>query len=101
MELIFKLALVAVAAWVIWRCLQPRSVFEVRVNAGTAKAVYGTVTLAFLGEIREVCTRHQVPSGAVRGILNGSRVSLRFSPTIPPAGQQQLRNWWAMSGWSG
>jgi hypothetical protein len=25
---------------------------------------------------------------------------LAFSGEIPPAGQQQLRNWWANSGWS-
>ena len=38
--------------------------------------------------------------GVVRGVVKGRRITLAFQGEIPAACQQQLRNLWAISGWS-
>jgi hypothetical protein len=99
-DLLVKLVVVALAAWGFWAALRPRCAFVVRVTGGLPKAVKGAVTPAFLGQVRQVCGEHGVTSGAVRGVVRGRRISLAFGGGIPPAAQQQLRNWWAIAGWS-
>src|SRR4051812_25246225 len=95
--LVLTLTLVAV---VVWFAAGPgRSVFVVKVIDGEPRTTRGTVTAGFLAAVREACERHGVRSGTVRGMPKGRRISLRFS-AFPPAGQQQLRNWWATSGWN-
>jgi hypothetical protein len=58
------------------------------------------VTQAFLAQIGETCGRHGVRHGVVRGVVKGRRIALAFSQAMPSACQQQLRNLWALSGWS-
>ena len=93
------LAVVAVAAGLVWLAQRPPCTFVVRVAAGGPRAVRGTVTAAFLAAVREVCARHGVTWAEVRGEPRGQRIALVFSRSLPPAARQQLRNWWAMSGW--
>jgi hypothetical protein len=100
MELLFKLVVVALLAWGLWLAAQPRCAFVVRVAAGVPRAVKGVVTPAFLEQVRQVYSEHGVRSGTVRGLIRGRRIALGFAGKIPPGGQQQLRNWWALSGWS-
>jgi hypothetical protein len=97
LELLFKLAFVGVLAWVVWRAVQPRSTFAVRIVDGAPMKVKGAVTCAFLEQIREVCTAHAVRRGKICGIIRGGRISLSFSRGIPASAQQQLRNLWAIS----
>ena len=100
MDLLGKIAVVAIAIWVLWLALQPRYAFVVRIAAGLPTTTKGTVTRAFLQQVGEVCGQHGVRRGTVWGIIRAGRISLVFSNSIPPRGQQQLRNWWALSGWS-
>jgi hypothetical protein len=100
MELLVKLVFVASLAWAFWLALQPRSLFVVRLADGVVTATKGVVTGAFLEQVQEVCGRHAVQRCTVRGVVRGGRISLQFSSGLPLAGQQQLRNWWAISGWS-
>ncbi len=83
-----------------WFALQQRRAFVIQIEHGIPKAVWGKATAAFLEQVREVCERHGVRHGSVRGLIRGRRITLGFSTSIPPAGQQQLRNWWANWGWS-
>jgi hypothetical protein len=41
-----------------------------------------------------------VSHGLVRGVVKGRRITLAFTRGMPPPCQQQLRNLWALSGWS-
>jgi hypothetical protein len=100
MDLIAKLLIVAFFVWALWLFLRPRSLFVVSIAQGAPKATRGVVTRAFLEVIRDVCARFDVQNGVIRGEQRAERVALAFSRTIPPSAQQQLRNWWALSGWS-
>jgi hypothetical protein len=97
---VIRVAIVAFAIVVVWALLRPRTKFVVRVADGKATAVSGTVSAPFIAEVRETCDRHGVRSATVRGTARGPRIALEFSRDIPAAGRQQLRNWWANSGWS-
>jgi hypothetical protein len=99
-ELLPKLVLVAFLAWVVWAVSRPRNAFVVRIADGVPRAVHGRVTAAFLERVREVCGEFGWRGGTVRGVVRGRRISLEFSGHIPEQGRQQLRNWWAVSGWS-
>ena len=92
----FVLALVGVVAWY---ALQPRCAFVVTVMGGIPRATSGTVTAAFLDRVRELCAEHGVAQATIRGVIRGTHIALAFSGKFPPAAQQQLRNWWALSGW--
>jgi hypothetical protein len=99
-ELGAKLIVVGLTAWMIWLVFRPLCAFVVRFADGEARLKKGVATRACLEQIREICSRHGVHHGAVRGIVRGRRISLEFSRSIPASGQQQLRNWWALSGWA-
>jgi hypothetical protein len=101
LELVVKLAVLVFAAWAFWVALRPRRAFVVRVDGGVPRPVKGTVTAAFLDQVRQVCAEQGASSGTVSGLVRGRRISLAFSGGIPPAARQRLRNWWAISGWPG
>jgi hypothetical protein len=92
--------LLAAVGGAIWAATRPRSAFLVRLVDGSPRAVRGKVTAAFLAEIRDVCRRHCVNSGAIRGVMRNGRIALSFSGPFPPGCQQQLRNTWVAQGWS-
>ncbi|HSQ57679.1 MAG TPA: DUF3634 family protein [Gemmata sp.] len=92
-------AAIAVLAW--WLLARPPAVFVVRVRDGIPAAAGGKVTDAFLAMVAEVFAEFRLASGEIRGVPRGNRIALWFSPEIPPAACQRLRNWWGMSGWSG
>lgn len=94
------LTAVAFALYCLFRAARPGAVFAVRVVNGEPHAVAGTATAAFLQRVCEVAAEHRVASGWVSGVPRGGRISLTFSHHFPPAARQQLRNWWAASGWS-
>jgi hypothetical protein len=96
----FQLGLTVLVLWAIWTALRPRSIFVVRIKKGVPRVVTGTVTRAFVHQIGETCGRHGVSHGVVRGVVKGRTIALAFAGGIPPSCQQQLRNIWALSGWS-
>ena len=67
---------------------------------GKLTADEGTVTPAFLTRVREVAAANGVSRGVVSGFAHGEFIRLRFSKDVPEPARQQLRNWWASSGWS-
>jgi hypothetical protein len=89
----------ALVIWGVWRASRPRRVFVVRVRDGEPRVTTGAVTPAFLQRVREVSASHGVRTATVSGVAQGTRIVLQFSRQIPAAGCQQLRNWWAISGW--
>jgi Protein of unknown function (DUF3634) len=97
---LIPLVVLAAIAAAAWHLAQPRCAFVVRIVAGVPHASDGAVTPAFLQQVKEVCVEHDIRQGIVRGIIRGSRIALAFSHDIPPAAQQQLRNWWGLSGWA-
>ena len=99
-DVVLKLGLVLLVAWGLWTACRPRSSFVVRIDAGVPRVARGKVTNAFVQEIGEVCNRHGVSRGTVRGIAKGCRIALVFSGRVPEPCRQQLRNIWNLSGWS-
>ena len=97
-EWVIEALLIGVTAWLIWFVLQPRYVFEIRVEGGEPFVRKGKVTAAFLGEVAAVCRETGVSGGWVGGVLHGKRVLLRFSRHFPPGARQRLRNEWALVG---
>ncbi len=94
MQLFVSILLAAVVGWVIWSICRPQCTFVVRVRNGVPDLARGQVSHAFLQEIADVCTRHGVREGVVRGVKKADRVGLSFSDGVPAPCQQQLRNLW-------
>ncbi|HET6878572.1 MAG TPA: DUF3634 family protein [Pirellulales bacterium] len=94
-----KLAILGFFAWVVWKVIQPRCLFTVRIVGGEPTVSTGAVTPAFLGHVRELCREYSFDRGSIRGVVRGPRISLAFSQEIPTEARQALRNWWAISGW--
>jgi hypothetical protein len=92
--------LTALFVWALWSVTRPASVFVVRVKHGLPGVTKGTVTRAFLQDIGDVCARHGVENGVLRGVARGTRIELVFSNAFPGPCRQQLRNLWNISGWS-
>jgi hypothetical protein len=97
---LFVMAIAMLAGWGLYSACRPRAVFVVRISGGVTRAASGTVTRGFLREIGDACTRHGVRRGSIRGVAEGRRIHLRFSPGIPGPCRQQIRNVWAVLGWS-
>lgn len=99
MATLVEVIVVALIAFAIWRLCRPQPAFVVRVENGAPRATKGTVTRAFLEEVRSICEAFEIRSGRVRGVVRDGRIRLEFSSAFPPPSQQRLRNWWAMEGW--
>jgi len=70
--------------------------FVIRVRDGTPAARRGVVTSKFLAACGDVLRDHGVSRCTIRGFKNGDRISLRFSPGVPDAARQGVRNVWAV-----
>ncbi len=100
LPLVLLLAMAAAIFWALWSASGGRPAFVVKIARGEPRVVKGTVTGAFLQEAREVCGRHGVEDGRVRGVVKDGRIALEFSDNMPAPCRQQLRNVWVLSGWS-
>jgi Protein of unknown function (DUF3634) len=100
LALVLTLALAALVLWALWSAARPRDAFVVRIAAGVPRVARGTVTNAFVAQVGDVCRRHGVRDGAVRGVVKDGRIALAFSAGISAPARQQLRNLWSISGWS-
>jgi hypothetical protein len=96
----FELALVALVVWGLWIACRPRASFVVQIRQGVPRVARGRVSRGFVDEIGEVCRRHDVRQGEVRGMADGGRIALIFSGDLSESCRQQLRNIWNLSGWS-
>jgi hypothetical protein len=92
--------LIAVVGAALWWATTQRSTFVVRLVHGQPRILRGKVTAAFLAEIGDVCRRHGIASGTIRGVVRNDRIALSFSRGFPSTCQQQLRNAWTAQGWS-
>ena len=93
------IGLLILAGWAILAATRPCGVFVVRVRGGVPRAARGVVTSSFLRDVAEICERHRVRRGIVRGVADGRRIRLEFSSGMPTACRQQIRNLWEASGW--
>ncbi|HLW66526.1 MAG TPA: DUF3634 family protein [Gemmataceae bacterium] len=96
-ELLLEIVLIGFAGWVVWMLLQPRYVFEIRLQQGKPLVRKGKVTAAFLAEVAAICRDDHVSAGWIGGVMRGKRVALRFSRHFPPGAQQRLRNEWMLA----
>jgi hypothetical protein len=94
MNFFVSIALIGFAGWVVWSVSRLRFTFIVRVIDGSPKRVHGQVPQAFLLDAGEICTRHGVRKGEIRGVRKVDRIGLAFSGDMPATCQQQLRNIW-------
>lgn len=99
-ETLVVLAVGGALAWALWRNMRPRPLFTVRLAGGQPSAAEGTVTPAFLARLREIAATHRIVDAEVTGFAHEGLIRLDFSHHVPEAARQQLRNWWAMHGWS-
>jgi len=95
------LLIVVVVAAMCFAVARPHAAFVVRVRNGRPESTHGKVTEAFLETVAEVFRDFGLEAGEIRGIPRGRRIALWFSSGMPPGACQRLRNWWAISGWSG
>ena len=69
-----------------------RSLFEVRVD-GRGATVRGTVPGLAAGDVGEFVESLRLPNGArIRGLPDGDRYRLEFSPQVPASEHQRIRN---------
>jgi len=97
-EWLIRLLVLCFLAWVVWSLLQPRYVFEIRVEGGQPRVRKGKVTPAFLTSLAEACQHDGVVRGWVGAVQHGRRTALRFSRDFSPSLQQRLRNQWQVDG---
>jgi hypothetical protein len=98
MDLLVKLAVVALAAAAVWQLFQPRTAFVVAVEGGVGRVVRGKATARFVGEVAAICADGRVTRGRVKGLWRGRTVRLTFSADIPPRVHQRIRNAWHAHG---
>ena len=91
---ILLLTLTALVLWGLWSVARPRAVFVVQIVQGEARVSRGTVTPAFVQEVREVCVHNKVEDGEVRGVARDDRIALEFSAqhvrALPPTTPKPL-----------
>lgn len=97
---LFPYLVILIAAAAYWAVAKPWAAFVVRVRDGRPVARRGKVTESFLRVVEDVFREFGLRSGAVWGVRRGRRIALGFSPGVPAAARQRLRNWWSHSGWS-
>jgi Protein of unknown function (DUF3634) len=88
----------AIAAIAYWQVTVRSRVFVVRVRDRVPSVARGKVSQAFVTELADVLRRHSVRRGAIYGVRRRGAVLLGFSPGIPQAARQALRNVWSMHG---
>jgi len=85
--------------WGLWRASRGQHIFVVRLVDGEPRSVTGTVTRAFLAQVREIAAQNDVKRGRISGSVYGMGIRLEFSRDFPEGSRQQLRNWWGIHGW--
>jgi hypothetical protein len=98
LELVIKLALVAVAGVIVWLILQPRALFVIVIRDGRAEIAKGKAPRNFLEDVNHICHDRHIHSGKIRGVRMGKRVLLAFSRQIPANLRQSFRNAWGVHG---
>lgn len=96
-DLVVNVVVLALVVGGLWLAIQPRYVFVVRIEGGTARVSKGKVTPAFLAEIGRACDEFGTARGWVGGVQRGKRVALAFSRNIPHPCRQRLRNLWILA----
>jgi hypothetical protein len=96
---LFVIVVGATIAWALWRASKGRPLFVVKIEAGRARTQKGTVTTAFLRRVEEVAAANEIRHAEIHGYPRGRLIRLWFSREVGEASRQQLRNWWAGSGW--
>lgn len=93
MDNIIPFLLLVAILGVGWYLLRPPVVFVIRYRGGKPKVVRGRVSESTLKAIDDICQQDQVQSATITAIPTGKRkYRLKFSGTITPGCQQQLRN---------
>jgi len=93
LEIVARVAIVAGAAFVVWKLVQPRPVFVIVIENGVARLKSGKVTAATLSDVATICRENGITRGRIAGhVRAGRQVALKFSREFSPGLQQQIRN---------
>jgi hypothetical protein len=95
----FVLLVAGLVVWSLWRAREGPRLFIVRIAAGEARSVKGTVTRSFLDQVGNVAAEQGIRKGTVAGVAQGGRIRLMFSRQFPEGARQRVRNWWGIHGW--
>ena len=68
--------------------------FVIRIVEGRTQLTKGQVPQLFLSDLQDFVTESAMTTGIIRGQQRETYVRLVFSPDIPPAAHQKLRNIW-------
>jgi len=93
-------ALAVILFLALWVANRQRFAFLVVLRNGAVRVRQGKVAGPFLDQIRTVCQEQSIQNGWIGGVRLGGRIRLVFSPSVPPACQQQMRNIWTQIGWT-
>ena len=96
---VFMGCLVILIFFGLWKVLQPRPAFKIKLVSGRGEDVMGTATPALMDLVVDVARHNHVESGWVAGIPSGNRIRLIFSKSFPQPAQQQIRNGWGILRW--
>jgi hypothetical protein len=83
--------------WAVWWVTQPRYALVIAIADSRVRLIRGKATPVLLHAAQEICARHGLAEGEIRGTWRGKQIVLSFSPSIPADAQQQLRNVWLAS----
>ncbi|MDR3638716.1 MAG: DUF3634 family protein, partial [Isosphaeraceae bacterium] len=72
------LLVAGLVCWALRRAARARPIFVVVVDGGEPRTASGTVTRAFLGEVRAIAALHGVTRGRVVGVEHGLQIRLKF-----------------------
>ncbi len=89
--LLATLLLGAGGAVLLWRL---RTVFIIELAEGRARVRRGSPPEGFPGACEDVARRHDIRSGRIMGVRDGSSIRLAFSRDIPARSHQAFRNVW-------
>ena len=101
MSVVLLVGVALLIGWGLYSVCRPKPIFIVRIIEGVPRIARGQVTRGFLQDIADACARHQIRNGEIHGVAAGRRINLMFSREIPKSCQQQVRNLWGLTGWSG
>ena len=81
--------------WWLRRTASP-ALFSIRIEGGTARLAKGQAPAAWVAACAEVGRDFGIERGVVDGARSVRGVVLRFSPGVPAASHQRLRNLFAV-----
>ena len=72
-----------------------RSVFELRIQDGSARRVSGSVRQGFVADCSDIAETFGIRSGRIFGERRANGVEIEFDSNVPSNSHQRFRNAWS------